>query len=153
MQAWRLCRAPYAADPLDGRGGLYTSGRWHTRGRRVVYASGSLALAALELLVHVDRTLLPPDLVQVEIEVPDRMKMDRDAVAALPREWRAHPTPPALQQRGDAWLASASAPVLQVPSAVIPEEFNLLINPAHPDAGRIRVVSKRPFTYDRRTPP
>jgi len=150
VRVWRICRNPYAAAPLSGRGGLFTSGRWHTKGRRVVYTSGSLSLAALEILVHVDRDMLPPDLVQLEIDVPDNLEIERIKLKTLPRNWRSYPAPAALQQRGDDWLAAGSTPALQVPSAVIPEEFNLILNPQHAGARKIRLVSTRDFRYDSR---
>jgi len=150
VRVWRICRKPYAADPLGGRGGLFTSGRWHTKGRRVVYTSGSLALAALEILVHVDQEMLPSDLLQLEIAVPDSLKVARINLKELPRDWQSYPAPPSLQRRGDAWLAAGSTAVLKVPSAVIPEESNLLLNPEHPDSRNLRVVSKKAFVYDPR---
>ena len=150
MRVWRICRKPYAADPLGGRGGLFTSGRWHNRGQRIVYTSGSLALAALELLVHTDRAMLPPDLIQLELQLPDRLKIRKIDVRSLPRNWRSYPSPATLRKLGDDWLASGSTPVLQVPSAVIAEEFNLILNPAHADAGLVKVISKKKFSYDPR---
>ena len=150
MRVWRLCRRPYAGDPLSGRGGLVTSGRWHTRGRRVVYTSGSLALAALEVLVHVDRVALPRDLIQLDINVPDNLRIMRVEINELPPGWDSHPASPTLQRRGDDWLRQGSTAVLQVPSAVIPDEFNFLLNPQHADARRIGVVSSRDFAYDPR---
>ena len=150
MRVWRICRKPYAADPLSGRGGLFTSGRWHTKGRRVVYTSGSLSLAALELMVHVDREMLPSDLIQLEIDVPDKLKIRRVAVSALPRKWRSYPAPAALRRLGDDWLAAGSTAVLQVPSGVIPEERNLILNPVHADSSRISVVATKSFAYDSR---
>ena len=67
---------------------MFTSGRWHTRGQRVVYTSGSLALAALEMLVHADKDTLPADLVQLEIDIPDKLKIERINVGTLPTNWR-----------------------------------------------------------------
>lgn len=150
MRVWRICRRVYADDPLSGRGGLFASGRWHTRGRPIVYASGSLALSALEYLVNVDKTLAPDDLVRVEIEVPDDVAVRRVDVPDLPRTWRAYPAPAALQRLGDGWLLAGETAVLRVPSSVIPEEANYLLNPAHPDARCFAVVSTRPFAYDPR---
>ena len=150
MRAWRICRKSHALDSLAGRGGLFTSGRWHTKGRRVVYASESLALAALEVLVHADRPVLPADLVQVEIDVPDTLKISRVEIKALPRNWQSYPAPAALQRLGDAWLAAGSTAVLWVPSAVIPEESNLILNPEHREARKIRIVTTRGFTWDSR---
>jgi len=150
VRVWRICRKPHSANPLSGRGGLFTSGRWHTRGRRVVYTAGSLALAALEILVHVDKETVPSDLLQLEIDVPDELEVLRIGIEALPKNWRSYPAPTALPRRGDEWLADGVTPVLQVPSAVIPEEFNLLFNPQHADACRLEIVSTRDFTYDSR---
>ena len=116
----------------------------------MVYTSGSLALAALELLVHVDRSNVPPDLVQIEIEIPDDLGVQRIEVGSLPASWREYPAPEALQRLGDEWLAGRSTPVLQVPSAVIPEEHNYLINPDHPQAARAVAVGTNPFNYDPR---
>ena len=129
---------------------MVVSGRWATKGRRVVYASGSLSLASLEFLVHVDRSLLPLDLVQLEIDVPDRIRVSDVDLRALPENWRVHPAPVALRAIGDAWLAEASTAVLRVPSAIISAESNMLLNPEHRDATRIKVVSERPFEYDAR---
>lgn len=150
MRVWRICRKPYVADALAGRSGLFTSGRWHSKGRRVVYTSGSRALAALEVLVHVDRDMVPSDLVQLEIDVPDELNILRIRIGELPKNWKSYPAPPALQRRGDEWLLDGSAPVLQVPSAVIPEEFNMLLNPQHADARKLKIVSTRNFAYDSR---
>ncbi len=153
MRVWRICREPYAGDALSGRGGLFTSGRWHTRGRPVVYTSESLALAALEVLVHVDRNSLPADLVQVEIDVPDDLEILRIDVNALPRNWRDYPAPPDLQRRGDEWLQTGLSPVLEVPSAVIVDESNFLFNPRHADARKLTILSTRRFAYDSRLTP
>jgi RES domain-containing protein len=116
----------------------------------VVYTSESLALAALEVLVHADRDVLPADLVQIEIEVPDALRATNIDVDDLPRNWRIHPAPNSLQRIGDEWLVSGTTPVLQVPSAVIPEEHNLLINPEHSDATAVRVMSTAEFDLDPR---
>ncbi len=150
MRVWRICRRPHAEDPLSGRGGLFVSGRWHTRGRRIVYTSGSLALAALEILVHADPSELPADLFRVAIDIPDDVTLERIDVSTLPATWRSFPAPAMLQQLGDGWLQRQAALVLRVPSAVIPEEHNYLLNPAHPEAPRVTVVSAEAFVYDPR---
>ncbi|MCP3978025.1 MAG: RES family NAD+ phosphorylase [bacterium] len=153
MRVWRICRKTHSTDTLTGRGGLFASGRWHSRGRPIVYASGSLSLAALEVLVHVDRTSAPADLVQVEIEVPDGLRVSRIAVRTLPRGWRSYPAPADLQRRGDDWLSKGATPVLEVPSALIPEESNFLLNPGHVDAGAFKAISSRAFAFDARLAP
>lgn len=150
MRVWRICREPHAADVLLGRGGLVASGRWHTKGRPVVYASESLALCALEVLVHVDRDLAPTDLVRVEIDVPDELDVRQADPSDLPANWDATPAPPPLQSYGDEWLDSKATPVLRVPSSVIDGEYNFLLNPEHADAHRFAVVSAAGFSFDAR---
>jgi RES domain-containing protein len=150
VEVWRICRKEHAADPLSGKGGLVTAGRWHARGTRVTYASGSLSLAALEVLVHGSVAVLPADLMQVQVHIPDDLPLKEIAVSSLPRNWRAYPAPPSLQAIGGEWLRSAETAVLRVPSAVIPSEGNYLLNPAHEDARRIRVVQVEKFILDPR---
>jgi RES domain-containing protein len=116
----------------------------------VVYTAQSLSLAALEYLVHVDRDLVPEDLVRVEIEIPERLRIRRILPKDLPRTWRSYPGPVRLRQIGDQWMDEAKSPVLQVPSVLIPEESNYLIHPGHPDAGKIRKKSTKSFAYDSR---
>jgi RES domain-containing protein len=151
MRVWRICAARHAAKTLTGRGGLLASGRWHSQGRPVVYTSASLSLAALEVLVHVDRDLLPPGLTQVEIEVPDDVAVSSLGVESLPEGWRLYPAPPALRELGERWLAEGATLVLRVPSAVIPQEADYLLNPLHPGISRVAVVSQEPFVYGTRS--
>jgi RES domain-containing protein len=126
------------------------AGRWHTPRRLVTYASESLALASLEILVHCDLDLVPTDLVALEIEAPDDLACDALDLADLPRAWRRYPAPAALQRLGNAWLDGSSACLLRVPSAIIPSESNFLINPAHPAVRHLRVTARRSFRFDAR---
>lgn len=150
MRIFRLCRRPFSRSPLDGRGGLFASGRWHTPRRLVCYASDSLALASLEILVHCEPDLVPGDLVAVEINVPGSVTVEELDTDVLPRSWRRYPAPASLQRLGNAWLDRNSASVLRVASALVPSESNFLINPAHPDSRKLRVVRKAPFRFDPR---
>jgi RES domain-containing protein len=150
MQLWRICRRQFARQPLSGRGGLASSGRWHTAPRLVVYASESLALASLELLVHLDPDLLPADLVALLLDVPEAVSMRSITVPELPRSWRRTPAPRALQRLGDAWLDNQETTLLRVPSAIVPTEFNFLLNPQHPDSRRITVARRISFALDSR---
>jgi len=150
VRVWRICRKYHAKDALNGRGGLFVSGRWHAKGRRVVYTSGTLALATLEVLVHVDHDQMPQDLVQIEVNVPDHFKIKRVKENKLPNDWRSFPSPAYLQELGSKWLEVERALVLEVPSAVIPKETNYLLNPTHPDLEKITVVSIEEFQYDPR---
>ncbi len=148
MHVFRICRKPYAA--IDGMGGMYTSGRWHAKGHPVVYAATSAALAALEVLVHVDPLGAPSDLVLLTIEVPPHVSTETIDPASLPRRWAAVPAPRALSRLGTAWLTALRSVALVVPSAIIPIERNVLLNPRHPDAGHLRIVKNEPFTFDTR---
>ena len=136
--AWRICRRPFA--DLSGEGARLYGGRWNSPGRAVVYAAEAGALAVLEVRVHLDLdwSLLPADYVL--------MAIDLDALAIESLE-DAPPDPAAF---GDAWLVSRRSPVLGVPSFLVGESRNLLINVAHPEAGKAAIASIRPFSFDER---
>jgi RES domain-containing protein len=119
----------------------------------VVYTSSALSLAVLELLVHTDPDLVPGDLYAFEIEVPGSLTAHLLDIAALPTNWRDIPSHPACRALGDDWVQQRKHALLGVPSAIVPEELNYLINPAHPDAGRIKVARSRAFSFDERLRP
>jgi RES domain-containing protein len=136
--AWRLCREPFAG--LGGEGAGRFGGRWNSLGRPLIYAAANAALAVLEVRVHLD---LPPELVPEDYVL---VAIDLDA---LPVETLAE-TPGDPRAFGDAWLTERRTPVLSVPSAIVPECRNLLLDPAHPAATAARVVGQRRFAFDRR---
>jgi RES domain-containing protein len=141
-----LFRLGTAAFPVwDGAGAAAQGGRWNPPGIPVIYAAGTLSLAMLERLVqrrNLGRTLL------VEAEVPAELAVD-DLMARPPPNWRALGSPEAAAE-GGRWLASGRSPLLRVPSALVPREANYLVNPAHPDASRIRVGSPELLEWDAR---
>lgn len=145
---WRLAREAYRE--LDGEGARLYGGRWNSTGRPVVYTSATLSLAALELLVHVDREELPDDLVALGIKVPARAWDLGVRPGKLPDDWRQGPNRPECRRIGDEWLEAGAALLLRVPSAVVPQEENVLLNPRHPDVAEVRVISSEPFRLDRR---
>lgn len=147
--AWRLVRRERADDAFSGEGARLFGGRWNSPGTAVVYASGSLALAALETLVHINPQL-PMDYVAFRVEFDSALIETEDKM--LPVTWRHHPPPPAAQQIGDAWTRAARTAVLSLPSALVPVERNFLLNPRHADFSRIRVGAPEPFDFDRRLP-
>jgi RES domain-containing protein len=149
MTLWRLTRRPYA--DLLGRGGELADGRWHTRGRPVVYGAWTAALAALEVRVHLDLPfdLLPEDYVLMRITVPDDVAVRTIEPEELPENWRERNSQ-TCRAIGDAWLAQRASALLQVPSAIIPFEQNVLINPMHPDSARLPVAEIAPFGWDPR---
>ena len=148
MRVWRVCARRHAA--FDGEGARRYAGRWNHRGTRVVYTSGSVALAALEYFVHLDTDLLPPDLALIPADMPEDVAIRQVAARALPRNWRDFPAPEALQDLGTTWARRGATAVLGVPSAVVPHERNYLLNPAHPDFRRVRVHAPEPFSFDPR---
>ncbi len=115
----------------------------------MVYLAESRALAALELLVHLMAGDLPSRYVFIPLEIPDTLVEPLDA-KRLPKDWRTTPTPTRLREMGDAWLADGSSAVLRVPSAVVPGEFNFLLNPAHADAANLVIGDSEPFDFDLR---
>lgn len=139
MRLWRLAREAHSA--LDGEGSRMFGGRWNSPGRPVVYCAGSAALAVLEVRVHLDLPLdlLPEDYRLVAIETGDVGYEDAQPQATE-----------TARAFGDKWLASGRSAILRVPSVIVPEEWNVLINPHHPHAQHIQVESQRPFQFDAR---
>jgi len=150
MRVWRICRMPYVDTALDGFGGIYTSGRWHNKGKAIVYTASSAALAALEVLVHVDPLTAPSDLRLLAIEIPDDLKFEIFEPITLPVGWHSVPAPAALQTLGSSWLTSGRTAALMMPSAVINVELNVLLNPRHPEMQRVRILSDEAFSFDTR---
>lgn len=148
MLSWRITRAAHAA--LDGAGARRIGGRWNSPGVAVVFTAEHLSLAALEYLVHIDIDDVPDDLVALGIEVPDDAgELHLDA-GDLPPDWRTALYSEECRGIGDAWARSQESLLLRVPSVIIPEEDNLVINPSHPRAAEVRIASERPFTFDPR---
>jgi RES domain-containing protein len=117
---------------------------------RVVYASESISLAALEALVHVDPTEAPDDLVVIPVDIPVQVAVAEIALRGLPRDWRSSPAPARLQELGANWARSGKTAVLSVPSVVVPEERNYLFNPAHPNFARVKRGRPKAFSLDPR---
>lgn len=149
MKAWRLCKARHKS--LYGVGGEYAEGRWHAKGQRIVYAASSASLAVLENLVHLDLppNLLPDDYVLLEMDIPNDVSAKRVPADSLALGWDA-PDGMIARAYGSRWLESEASAVLLVPSAILPEEGNVLVNSRHPDAAQIRVTADRPFRFDPR---
>jgi RES domain-containing protein len=134
---------------LAGEGARLVGGRWNSPGRPLVYTSESLALCLAECLVHVPGRL-PTDYVAFEIGVPPDSVEVVDARSLAP-DWRHDLA--ATRMIGDAWLSDLRTVALAVPSAVLPHSTNLLLNPLHPRAGELRVMSQQPFQFDPRLRP
>lgn len=131
IQAWRIVPTTRAKHAFDGEGARLYGGRWNSPGLPLVYTAGSRALAALEILVHLQPTDTPPAYARIEVVFPE------DLVQTIPPELFGQEdlgpaVQPDTQNAGDAWIRAMSSPVLSVPSAIIPEEPNYLLNPRHP---------------------
>lgn len=150
MRLWRLTRAPFVTAAFDGTGAARGGGRWNSRGVHVAYTASSRALAILELLVHVARENAPSDYVFVEAEVPDDA-VEQLNIAQLPAGWRTEPPPSSLRAIGDEWARANRSLALRVPSAIVPEEFNVLVNPRHARFGELRINGEpQPVVLDPR---
>lgn len=149
MQAWRIAKERYALE-RNGAGGLTEGGRWHRRGMPVLYAGLSIEICVLEKLVHTG-PLLPADLVLVELTLPDEPSLYETAAAPdLPPGWDATPPRAASIDVGMAFLRAGSALGLRVPSAIVPEARNIVLNPAHPRFADASLAISRPFAFDGR---
>lgn len=146
MILWRISNHA----TLDGQGGLKASGRWHTRGQPVVYCAPSPAAALLEILVHleIDVADLPTRYRLLRIEAAQEVSVERLAPEALAESWREDLA--VTRRLGDAWLGSGRSALLEVPSALVPETWNVLLNPAHPDHSRIRITTVSEHVLDPR---
>jgi len=153
VELWRIATdtRDTSANDLGGKGVEITGGRWNRPGRPVVYTATTIALACLETVVHLNASL-PLNRFLVRIDVPDAVwaaRTVRDA-ASLPIGWSAIPEGRVSLDLGDAWLAEGASPLLVVPSVVVPEEMNVLVNPLHALAAAITAARMRPWFYDGR---
>lgn len=154
LTAWRITLARYAETAFDGEGARRYGGRFNSPGTSVIYVSSSLALAMLEVLVHVDRSRAMVGHVArpVTFDSGDVLALERDT---LPERWDAPVPPLAVQELGDLWVASKASLLLRVPSVLLPgdvlgSEHNYLINPLHDHFSRLRIGTACKLTFDER---
>ena len=146
MVLWRISN--HAS--LEGRGGLIGSARWHSQGHAVVYLAETPAGAMIEALVHLELTpaRFPKFYQLLKAEAPDDIAVTEVRPANLGKNWIRNET--ATRTIGDEWLHAAQAALLRVPSAIVPETFNVVLNPSHRDAARIRVLWHEQYPWDSR---
>ena len=149
MRVFRLVRKKYA-NPLSGEGASRSGNRWNSKGTAIIYCAASRALAMAEVAVHLSLGLLPKDYEMVELEIPSKVSVKMLALETLPEGWTSFPHLLQTQRLGDNFVAAEKSCVLQVPSAVVPGDFNYLLNPAHADFERIHVKSRVDFPFDPR---
>lgn len=149
MLLWRLTAARHAATAFSGEGAKRYGGRWSPPGLPVVYAAESRSLALVEVLTGTDdpARLFEQAWVLIPIEVPDDFV---ERPLRVPETWRSFPYTTATQAFGAEWVQACRSAALRVPSAVVPGEFNFLLNPAHPDFARVKFGKPEPFDFDPR---
>ena len=152
MIVYRIEREKYLDTTLQGIGASMSEGyRWNSLNTRMVYTAESRALATLEVSAHLDLNEdLPIDSYYVEIEIPDEITILEVDIADLPIDWDSKPPILITQSIGDDFVIYSEAAILKVPSSIVPQEYNYLINPQHPDAKKIKVLSTTIMNFDSR---
>ena len=150
MQVFRLARYARRHD-LSGYGAFLYGGRWNLRGRPVLYTAETRSLAIMEVLVHLTSEELPDDMYLLTLDVPDTVSRTELVAADLPADWRRTGLPQPTALLGHAWLEGGSTLALRVPSVIVPQEHNLLLNPAHPEFAQVRLAAEPElFFFDER---
>jgi RES domain-containing protein len=145
MELFRITKNEYKND-LTGFGAFHWGGRWNSPGRYVLYTSSRRSLAMLEVLVHYSKPVPPEDYVVVVIYVPDSIA--KSTAPYMIEDWREERD--WTREVGDSWLQTGNSLLYRVPSVIVKSEDNYLINPAHKDAGSMKVIDVEPFKFDRR---
>lgn len=147
MQVYRISKCRYIKD-LSGAGSARFPGRWHSKGTHVLYTAGSPSLALLESVVHLSGIVLESYcLLSLDIPVNSIAEVHPDIIDG---NWHYYPAPSSLRQIGDQFVRDNKYLALRVPSAIIPEESNYLINPGHKDFAQVSMVFQRELDIDRR---
>jgi RES domain-containing protein len=146
MKVYRISNKKYT-EHLNGEGAYRVGGRWNSKGVRMVYTSTSIALASLEVLVHTDGIPIPNGMILLTFEVPNRYIQ---FLEKLPLDWNEVPPKGAAKAVGDEFINSNKLLGLKVPSAIIPEEYNVLLNPLHVHVDKVELVSQREYAFDGR---
>ena len=149
MRVFRITKARYV-DDMSGAGARISGGRWNHQGAGIIYTSSTRALATVEYLVHVPAAIIPKNLRIATIEVPGDAIPNRVEPAELPENWRQYPPPPKLAEIGSNWVLSGKSLLLQVPSAVVENEYNVLMNPMHPDMKKVSIADVHSYVLDER---
>jgi len=148
--AWRIDSEKWKASSFSGMGASAAGGRWNLPGMRVVYASQHLSTASLEKFVHLPKPI-PRAMKFIQFSIQfNGVAILRPPLSALPANWRAEPVAADSQRFGADWFQRGATAVLAVPCAIIPEEENYVLNPAHPDFKRLEFGLSKPFSFDPR---
>lgn len=152
IKAWRIVSEKRLPDAFTGEGARLGGGRWNHVGTSVVYVSETQSLAILELFIHFTRIdiKLSKSLLKIPVEIPDSLKMIEISLKDLKPDWRSSPPPDSTRNIATQWAKKGVSAILRVPSAIIPEECNLVLNPKHADFVKIKIGEPRRFTLDER---
>lgn len=150
MKVWRLTSARYADSAFDGEGARLYGGRWNLEGDAVVYTAEHLSLAILEQLVHLRPQRQLAERVMIPADIPEKLAVRTLETDDLPGDWRTVEGHRRLKELGREWIDSAQSAVLSVPSAVVPRERNIVLNPNHPDFEHVDIHQPLPFEFDPR---
>ena len=146
MYIYRISNHKYT-EHLNGEGAYRVGGRWNSKGVRMVYTSTSIALASLEVLVHTDGLPIPKGMILLTFDVPD---MYIELLDNPPPNWNEIPPKGVAKRVGDDFIKAKKILGLKVPSAIIPEEYNVLLNPLHVFMDKVELVSQRDYAFDGR---
>lgn len=144
---YRLLRRKHLPGALTGESARLRGGRWNSKGTALVYLAGTRSLSLLELLVHVDPSEVPVDYVFLPVTVPDSVRIESLDLSSLPTNWRKAAT---LAEYGDRFVQEGRTALLAVPSVIVPQEMNYLLNPAHPQATLLQSTEAEVFEVDER---
>ena len=149
MIVFRIAKEKFIGD-LSGIGASLYGGRWNKKGTLVVYTASSRALATVEFIVHLPHALMPCNLKICSISIPDDIQAETIKPKELPENWKSVPAPFKLAEIGSLWIKQCSSLILKVPSAIVEDEYNILINAAHKDIKNISIIETKNYIFDRR---
>lgn len=149
MEVFRLTREIYARS-LSGKGAALYGARWNSVGVELIYTASNRSLAMAEVAVHFTLATLPDDYTMVTLFIPDRLRIATVRAKSLPENWNSFPYPASTQQIGNQFVRDQTCCLLKTPSAVVQGDFNILLNPAHPDFRSIRIKKIEKFPFDKR---
>jgi RES domain-containing protein len=149
MLVYRIAKTEYIHD-LSGTGAKVYGGRWSKKGIGIIYTSENRALATVEYLVHVPLSLFPGNISIATLKIPDGIAPKEISISGLPANWRNYPAPLELAEIGTRWALANDTLLLRVPSAVVEHEWNILVNPSHPDMKQVSISQTERFSLDAR---
>ncbi len=149
MEVFRLSRKKYIRE-LSGKGAAIKGARWNSIGTEIIYTAENLALAMAEVAVHFTFATIPADYYIATIFIPDEISINTIRIEDLPARWNQFPYLKETQRFGDRFVNENKYCLLKIPSAVVPGDYNILINPFHEDFKNIRVTKTVKFPFDER---